>query len=188
MDDPNDHEENPTLHLDDALKLAGAVSTGGAAKALIQSGMVRVNGEVETRRKRKLEVGDVVDVDGESFEVAWGDDDDEDDEGEAEDGLSEPSDAPWAEALLRGSQQLSTADLTEWRDWTIDRVAQEDLDAVLIRFGSLHPDALEALFALLPEEVEARVLAALDEVLERAAADDEEDDEERDGSDEAMQA
>jgi ribosome-associated protein len=36
---------------------------------LIQSGEVRVNDEVETRRGRKLKPGDVVEFEGESFEV-----------------------------------------------------------------------------------------------------------------------
>ena len=42
------------------LKAAGLVSTGGEAKYLIVSGLVRVNGEVDIRRGRKLFAGDVV--------------------------------------------------------------------------------------------------------------------------------
>ena len=42
------------------LKLAGVAGTGGHAKIIIQSGEVSVNGEVETRRGRTLQVGDVV--------------------------------------------------------------------------------------------------------------------------------
>jgi len=45
-----------------ALKAAGLVGTGGEAKILIQAGEVSVNGEVETRRGRKLKKGDVVEV------------------------------------------------------------------------------------------------------------------------------
>ncbi|MFA5507432.1 MAG: RNA-binding S4 domain-containing protein [Vulcanimicrobiota bacterium] len=48
------------IRLDQFLKLAGLVGTGGEAKALIQDGAVTVNGEVETRRGRKLQAGDVV--------------------------------------------------------------------------------------------------------------------------------
>jgi ribosome-associated protein len=44
------------------VKLAGIVSTGGEAKQLIASGSVRVNGDVDTRRGRKLVAGDVVAV------------------------------------------------------------------------------------------------------------------------------
>ena len=46
------------------MKLSGIAGTGGQAKLLIQGGEVQVNGEVETRRRRKLAVGDVVEIDG----------------------------------------------------------------------------------------------------------------------------
>jgi ribosome-associated protein len=46
------------------LKLAGLVSTGGEAKELIVSGLVLVNGQVETRRGRKMAPGDTVHVEG----------------------------------------------------------------------------------------------------------------------------
>ncbi len=62
-------ELEKTLSLNDALKLSGLAETGGQAKLLIQSGQVKVNGEVETRRKRKIRAGDVIEVDGEEFEV-----------------------------------------------------------------------------------------------------------------------
>ena len=55
-----------TLTLNEALKLLG-VGTGGQAKMLIQSGQVKVNGETETRRKRKLHAGDVIEIDGEEY-------------------------------------------------------------------------------------------------------------------------
>ena len=58
-----------TIPLDKFLKLVAAVGTGGAAKVLIQAGEVRVNGEVETRRGRKLTEGDVVEVGGETHTV-----------------------------------------------------------------------------------------------------------------------
>jgi ribosome-associated protein len=57
------------LRLDDALKLAGIAATGGMAKRLIQAGEVLVNGRLETRRKRLLRAGDVIDVAGETFEI-----------------------------------------------------------------------------------------------------------------------
>ncbi len=62
-------EQEETIKLDQFLKLAGAVRTGGEAKRLIQSGLVFVNGQVETRRGRKLREGDVVTVDDEEFAV-----------------------------------------------------------------------------------------------------------------------
>jgi len=52
--------EGNEIELNQFLKLTRAVSTGGEGKSLIQQGAVRVNGEVETRRGRKLRVGDVV--------------------------------------------------------------------------------------------------------------------------------
>lgn len=51
------------------LKLAGVAETGGHAKRLVQDGGVRVNGDVETRRGRKLAAGDVVAVAGREFRV-----------------------------------------------------------------------------------------------------------------------
>jgi ribosome-associated protein len=57
------------IKLDQFLKLARIVQSGGEAKHLILSGAVRVNGQVETRRGRKLRHGDVVVVDGEELVV-----------------------------------------------------------------------------------------------------------------------
>jgi ribosome-associated protein len=51
------------------LKAASVAGTGGEAKVLIQMGEVTVNGEVETRRGRRLESGDVVEVGDERMEV-----------------------------------------------------------------------------------------------------------------------
>jgi ribosome-associated protein len=56
-----------TITLNDALKLSGLAETGGRAKMLIQSGRVKVNGVVETRRKKQLREGDVIEVNGEEF-------------------------------------------------------------------------------------------------------------------------
>ena len=47
-------ESDEYIKLDQFLKLAQIAMTGGEAKAMIQDGMVKVNGEVETRRGRKL--------------------------------------------------------------------------------------------------------------------------------------
>lgn len=60
-------ENEDMLTLGEALKLAGLAGTGGQAKLLIQAGEVKVNGEVETRRKRKLRAGDVIEVGDEEF-------------------------------------------------------------------------------------------------------------------------
>ncbi len=62
---------DPFIKLDQFLKLAGVVSTGGQAKQLILAGQVRVNGEVETRRGRKLRFGDEVVALGQLWQVRW---------------------------------------------------------------------------------------------------------------------
>lgn len=67
-------QKDDYIELQQFLKLANIVQTGGQAKMMIQSGEVLVNGEVETRRRRKLRVGDTVTVGGETFEVGWEDD------------------------------------------------------------------------------------------------------------------
>jgi len=48
------------IPLNDLLKLLGQVPSGGAAKAAIAEGAVVVDGEVETRIRRKLRAGQVV--------------------------------------------------------------------------------------------------------------------------------
>ncbi|MFL0554815.1 S4 domain-containing protein YaaA [Paenibacillus barengoltzii] len=59
------------IKLDSFLKLADCVPTGGMAKAILQEGAVKVNGEPEERRGRKLYPGDRVEVEGcGSFQVA----------------------------------------------------------------------------------------------------------------------
>ena len=54
--------EGDYITLGDLLKVEGVVDTGGQAKLLIQNGQVKVNGEVETRRGRKLRPGDQVET------------------------------------------------------------------------------------------------------------------------------
>jgi ribosome-associated protein len=65
MEDPT-----KTIRLDQFLKFAGLVSTGGQAKLLIQKGNVEVNGQVETHRSRKLVNGDQVSSQGRTTKVA----------------------------------------------------------------------------------------------------------------------
>ena len=57
------------IRLGQFLKLAGVVETGGEAKARIQEGEAKVNGEAETRRGRQLVPGDVVEFAGAILEV-----------------------------------------------------------------------------------------------------------------------
>lgn len=58
-----------TIRLGQLLKLAGVAGTGGEARELVQEGVVRVNGAVETRRGRQLRNGDVVEALGERLRV-----------------------------------------------------------------------------------------------------------------------
>ncbi len=62
-------ESTPTIQLDQFLKWQGLVSTGGQAKLVIQDGEVKVNGMVETRRKKKLISGDTVTYAGRTLRV-----------------------------------------------------------------------------------------------------------------------
>ncbi|MCB6201238.1 RNA-binding S4 domain-containing protein [Extibacter muris] len=57
------------IKLGQALKAAGLVDSGVEAKEVIQDGLVRVNGETDTRRGRKLHAGDVVSFDGEEIKI-----------------------------------------------------------------------------------------------------------------------
>ena len=50
------------IKLDSLLKLAGSVSTGGQAKILIQSGEVKVNGEICLTRGKKMKAGDTAQI------------------------------------------------------------------------------------------------------------------------------
>lgn len=65
----DDSPHKSALCLDQFLKLRAIVETGGQAKLMIQDGLVKVNGEVETRRRRKLSADDVVEVNGKRWSV-----------------------------------------------------------------------------------------------------------------------
>lgn len=55
------------IKLDQFLKFVGIADDGVHAKFLILDELVKVNGETETRRGKKLRVDDVVDFEGEEF-------------------------------------------------------------------------------------------------------------------------
>lgn len=61
------------IKLQDLLKFANMVSTGGEAKIIIQEGEVKVNGEVCTMRGKKIRPGDVVELDGMQLTVSYED-------------------------------------------------------------------------------------------------------------------
>ena len=57
------------ITLQDLLKVENLVSSGGEAKYVILDGLVKVNGEVDTRRQKKLHNGDVVEFGKEVIRV-----------------------------------------------------------------------------------------------------------------------
>lgn len=57
------------IKLDSFLKFAGVTVMGSESKMLIQDEAVKVNGEIETRRGKKLYKGDTVEVDGEIYTI-----------------------------------------------------------------------------------------------------------------------
>lgn len=69
MDIVNLRAQDEFIKLGQALKKAGLESSGVDAKMDIQAGMVKVNGEVETRRGRKLYDGDVFEYDGRQVKI-----------------------------------------------------------------------------------------------------------------------
>lgn len=64
-------DQQPTIRLDQFLKLKGLVRSGGEAKYLIQSGQVKLNGQVETRRSKKIHPGDVITLGDIEITVEW---------------------------------------------------------------------------------------------------------------------
>jgi len=65
--------ENESIRIDQLLKVSGLAQTGGHAKMVIQGGEVFVNGEIETRRRRKLFTGDKIEYNGEVVVIDEGD-------------------------------------------------------------------------------------------------------------------
>lgn len=58
------------IKLDQLLKFANAVEGGGTAKNVILDGLVKVNGEVELQRGKKLRKGDIVEFNGEEYIIS----------------------------------------------------------------------------------------------------------------------
>lgn len=57
------------IKLGQALKAANLVSSGVEAKDMINEGLVKVNGETETRRGKKLYDGDIAEFNGEQIKI-----------------------------------------------------------------------------------------------------------------------
>ena len=62
-------ESDEFIKLGQALKAAGLVESGVEAKEVVQDRMVKVNGETDTRRGRKLYDGDKVEFDGQEIKI-----------------------------------------------------------------------------------------------------------------------
>ena len=62
-------EQDEFIKLGQAVKAAGLVESGVEAKEVIQEGRVSVNGEVDTRRGRKLYAEDVAEYNGEQIKI-----------------------------------------------------------------------------------------------------------------------
>ena len=63
------HIRDEFIKLGQAMKLADLVSDGVEAKYVISDGLVKVNGEVDTRRGSKLFVGDTISYNGQDVQV-----------------------------------------------------------------------------------------------------------------------
>jgi ribosome-associated protein len=59
----------PPIELYKLLKLEGLAASGGEAKSIIANGLVRLNGQIETRKRKKVLAGDVVEFDSAEYRV-----------------------------------------------------------------------------------------------------------------------
>ena len=64
------HLKDDFIKLGQALKAAGLVESGVDAKYAVQDGLVKVNGQVERQRGKKLFPGDEVTFEGQTFKIA----------------------------------------------------------------------------------------------------------------------
>ncbi len=69
MDEIKIREGEEYIKLGQALKKAGLVGSGVDAKIVIQDGLVKVNGEIDTRRGKKLYDGDTFEYDNKEIKV-----------------------------------------------------------------------------------------------------------------------
>lgn len=54
----------PFINLDQLLKWAGIVDTGGQVKPMLEDSMIKLNGKQATERRKKVYPGDIVEIDG----------------------------------------------------------------------------------------------------------------------------
>ena len=57
------------IELYKVLKLGNLAASGGEAKMFVEEGLVKVNGEVETRKRKKILTGDIVELGSEKLQV-----------------------------------------------------------------------------------------------------------------------
>lgn len=57
------------IKLDQLMKFADMVDSGGEAKMLIAQGLVLVNGEICTQRGKKIRPGDEIEFDGQTYQI-----------------------------------------------------------------------------------------------------------------------
>ncbi len=62
-------DQSEFIELLKLLKIQGLAQTGGHAKIMVEEGLIRVNGEQEFRKRRKLRPGDQVEVEGILIEI-----------------------------------------------------------------------------------------------------------------------
>ena len=56
--------QTESITLDQFLKWAGLISTGGEIRPLLEEHRIRRNGEIETAKRRQLAIGDVIEIEG----------------------------------------------------------------------------------------------------------------------------
>lgn len=56
--------ETEEIQLDQFLKWAGVLASGGEVKMLIENRQIKRNGETESARRRKLHAGDIIEIEG----------------------------------------------------------------------------------------------------------------------------
>ena len=61
---------NAPVELFKLLKFEGLANSGGEAKKMIENELVQVNGETETRKRKKINAGDIISVGNEQFVAA----------------------------------------------------------------------------------------------------------------------
>lgn len=61
------------IELNKLLKFESLVASGGEAKMVIENGLVKVNGSVETQKRKKLNIGDNVEFNSEHYIIALAD-------------------------------------------------------------------------------------------------------------------